>query len=187
MKTKAAVAVLGLAAAAFAFPAAAQMSMSAGYVGGSIGQSKFKADCAGADCDTNDTSFRIFGGYQFTPNIAAELGYTDLGKLKVKVPPFGTGDIGVTAWDLSAVGLWPIGQFSILGRLGLARVDAKPGGIFSGNSETKNGVTWGLGGQYDFNRNLGIRVEFQRFKADAGGGDTADVDNLSLGVLWRFR
>src|SRR5581483_9830432 len=187
MKSKAVVAVLGLAAATLALPAAAQMNMSAAYVGGALGQSNFKADCSGLNCDKKDTSFRIFGGYQFTPNIAAELGYTDLGKLKADFPPFGSGDISATAWDLSGVFSWPIGQFGVFGRLGVARVEAKPGGIFVGDSETKTGLTWGLGGQYDFNRNLGLRVEFQRFRADAGGGDTADIDNLSLGVLWRFK
>ena len=184
MKTKALVAVVGLAAATLALPAAAQMSMNAAYIGGSLGQSNFKGDCAG-NCDKKDTSFRLFGGYQFTPNIAAELGYTDLGKLKV-----GSGDIGATAWDLSGVFSWPIQQFGVFGRLGVARVEAKPGGSLSGfDSNTKTGLVWGLGGQYDFNRNLGIRAEWSRYKADAGGGlgGEGDVDNLSLGVLWRFK
>jgi OmpA-OmpF porin, OOP family len=188
MKTKAVVAALGIAAATLALPAAAQMSMSSGYIGGSLGQSNFKADCGGIDCDKKDTSFRIFGGYQFTPNIAAELGYTDLGKLKVDLGPFGSGDVSATAWDLSGVFTWPIAnQFGVFGRIGFARVEAKPGGVLGGDSETKTGLTWGLGGSYDFNRNLGLRLEFQRFRADAGGGDTADIDNLSLGVVWRFQ
>ena len=77
MKTKAVIAVLGLAGAALALPATAQMTMNAAYIGGALGQSKFKGDCGIPNCDTKDTSFRLFGGYQFTPNIAAELGYTD--------------------------------------------------------------------------------------------------------------
>src|ERR671930_126021 len=99
MKTKAVIAVLGLASATLALPAAAQMSMSSAYVGGSLGQSKFKGDCGGGgfSCDTKDTSFRIFGGYQFTRNIAAELGYTDLGKLTVS--GFGvSGEVKATAF-----------------------------------------------------------------------------------------
>jgi OOP family OmpA-OmpF porin len=186
MKSKAVVAVLGLAAATLALPAAAQMSMSSAYIGGSLGQSNFKGDCGGS-CDKKDTSFRLFGGYQFTPNIAAELGYTDLGKLKIDFgAPFGTGEISATAWDLSGVFTWPIGQFGIFGRAGLARVEAKPGGALTGDSDSKTGLTWGVGGQYDFNRNLGLRLEYQRFRADFGG-DNNDIDNLSLGVLWRFK
>src|SRR5437016_4828755 len=121
MRSKATIAVFGLAAAALALPAAAQMSMSSGYVGGGIGQSKFKGDCGG--CDKNDTSFRLFGGYQFTRNIAAELAYADLGKIKFT----GGGEVAVTAWDLSGVFSWPLAnQFSVFGRLGLARTEAKP-------------------------------------------------------------
>src|SRR5919201_81955 len=124
MKTKAVIAVLGLASATLALPAAAQMSMSSAYVGGSVGQSRFKADCSGLDCDKNDTSFRLFGGYQFTRNIAVELGYADLGKLKVSGTVFGvpiSGAVEATAWDLSGVFSWPFAnQFGVFGRLGVA-------------------------------------------------------------------
>ena len=190
MKTKAVIAALGLAGAALALPAAAQMSMSAVYVGGGIGQSKFKADCGGGlDCDKNDTSFRGFVGYQFTRNIAVEGGYTDLGKLKVS--GFGTSaDIQVTAWDLSGVFSWPIEQFGVFGRLGIASVKAKPGGAFSGaGDQTKSGLTGGLGVSYDLNKNLGFRGEWQRFKADSGSnlGGEGDVDNFMLSALWRFQ
>lgn len=187
MKTKAVVAVLGIAAATLALPAAAQMSMNAAYIGGQLGQSKFGGDCGAPNCDTKDTSFRFFGGYQFTPNIAAELGYTDLGKVKADVPGLGSGEVKGTAWDLSGVFSWPIQQFGVFGRLGVARVEAKPGGIFVGDSTSKTGLTWGLGGSYDINRNVGLRLEFQRFRVDSGGGDTNDVDNLSIGVLYRFK
>src|SRR6266850_2576148 len=76
---KSAVAVLAITAAAFALPAAAQLNTSAFYVGATIGQSKFKNSCtglpAGFSCDEKDTAWRLLGGYQFTPNIAAEFGY----------------------------------------------------------------------------------------------------------------
>ena len=43
-------------------------------------------------------------------------------------------------------------------------------------------MTWGLGGQFDFNRNIGLRAEWQRYKVSDG-----NVDNLSIGVLYRFQ
>src|SRR5947207_8518941 len=83
---KAAVAVPGIPAAAFGLPAAAQMNMSAFYVGATVGQSKFKDSCtglpAGFSCDEKDTAWRILGGYQFSPNFAAELGYHNFGETK---------------------------------------------------------------------------------------------------------
>src|SRR5260221_5088440 len=83
---KSAIAVLAVTASAFALPAAAQMNMSAFYVGGSLGQSKFKNSCtglpAGLSCDEKDTAWRILAGYQFNPNIAAAIGYHNFGQTK---------------------------------------------------------------------------------------------------------
>jgi OOP family OmpA-OmpF porin len=195
MKTKALIAVAALGAAAFSLPATAQMSMSSAYIGGGIGQSKFKDACSGSftgvSCDDKDTAFKIFGGYQFNKNIAAEVGYTDLGKAKASGAGV-TAEQKATAWELSALGSFPVWQqLSILGRLGLyygeGKVDA-PG--VSGKKNTTD-LTYGLGVGYDFTRNLGVRGEWQRYakvKFEAGGtsGD-ADVDVLGVSVLWRFQ
>ena len=183
MNRKALIAISALSAAVFAAPAMAQMrmpSMSSAYIGGSLGQSKFKVDCGG--CDTKDTAFRLFGGYQFNRTIAAELGYTDFGKLG------GTGGLEANAWDLSGVFSWPFAnQFAAFGRLGLARVEGKASGTFGTASDTKNALTWGLGVQYDVMRNLGLRGEFQRYKVDAGSAGSVNIDVLSVGALWRFQ
>ena len=188
MNRKALIAIAALSTAAFAAPAMAQMRMSSAYIGGSIGQSKFKGACddaGGLSCDDKDTAFRLFGGYQFNRNIAAELGYASLGKVKLSGPGF-SGSVEGTAWDLSAVGSWPLAnQFSVLGRLGFARTEGKGGGDFGG-SDNKTGVTFGLGAQYDFSRNLGLRGEWQRYKVNAAGDDS-NVDVLSIGALWRFQ
>ena len=193
MKTKATVAILGLAAAAFALPAAAQMKMpdlSSAYIGGSLGQSKMKLDCTGlSSCDDKDTAFRIFGGYQVNRTFSAELGYTDLGKAKFRATGV-DGKFEASAFDLSAIGAWPLAnQFSIFGRLGAYYGTIKVSGTgVIGSDKSKAGLTFGLGGQYDFNRNLGLRLEWQRFaKMDSGAGGKSDVDNLSIGALYRFQ
>jgi OmpA-OmpF porin, OOP family len=193
MKKKYAVAVVGLAAAAFALPAAAQMrtpSLSSVYVGGSLGQTKHNVTCVGCTgTDDKDTGFRLFAGYQINRNFAAELGYADLGKAKLTAGA-ASSEIDATAWDLSAIGAWPIGQFSIFGRLGAYHGERKVSGnaLTVSGSESKTGLTFGVGGQYDFNRNLGLRLEWQRYaKMKTAGGAEGDVDNLSLGVLWRFQ
>ena len=187
---KALVAVFGLTAAALAMPAAAQSA----YIGGSLGQSKFNIDCSGGlTCDDKDTAFRLFGGYQFTRNLAAELGYADLGKSKL-TGPGGTDELAADAWDLSGVFMWPFGStgFNVFGRLGLYYGNMDLSGVDRGSKTTTN-VTYGLGGGYDFNKSLGLRAEWQRYskmkaRNDATGAETdGDVDNLSIGVLWRFQ
>ena len=194
MKSKSVIAILGLAAASFALPAAAQMrspSLSSAYVGGSLGQSKMKFDCGGAaTCDQTDTALRIFLGYQFTPNIAAELGYSDLGKSKIADPSFGSADVKATAWDLSAVGLWPLAnQFSLLGRLGIFHGETKLSGDLGDAKDTKTGLLWGLGGQFDLNKNLGFRAEWNRYSKLGGDnfGEKFNVDVFNVSALWRFQ
>ena len=196
MNIKALVPVLGLSAAAFALPAAAQ-NMSAVYIGGGFGQSQFKGACdnvsgAGVSCDDKDTSFRLFGGYQLNRNFAAELGYSDLGKAKV-TDPFGSTELGVTAWDLSAVGMFPVmDALAIFGRLGGYWGEAKLSGGASGSKTTTN-LVYGLGLQYDFMKNFGVRGEWSRYskvkaKNDATGvEDDGDVDVLGVSVLYRFQ
>src|SRR5918999_616226 len=127
-KAKEGLAVLGLALTiAFAGPAFAQDT--AFYVGGALGQAQVDIDCTGAtSCDEKDTSWKIFGGYQFNRNLAIELGYINFGEATASgpTPPFGTTSVKFesTAFELVGVGSMPIAdRFSIFGKLGLYRAD----------------------------------------------------------------
>lgn len=160
------------------------------YAGATIGQSDFSsADCSGVTCDTKDTAFRILGGYQINRNFAAEIGYHDLGKLKVSAPGL-SGEVKANAFELVGLGAFPINQqFSIYGKLGFYRGEAKLSGDFGDGKETNTDLTYGVGVQYNFNRQLGVRGEWQRY-SKLGGDDTggdSDVDVLSIGVVFRFQ
>jgi len=157
-------------------------------VGGSIGQSKFKVDCpAGVSCDDSDTAFRAFGGYNFNKHFGVELGYADLGKLTVSALGI-SGDIKATAWDLLAVGTLPIGdKFGVYGKLGMYRADTKESGAIGGSSDSNTDITYAIGGQYNFNKNLGIRAEWQQYKKVGSDSDNGDVEVMSIGVVWYFR
>lgn len=189
------IALLSTTALAFALPAAAQsLNSSAFYAGANIGQSKVNLDCtAGLTCDDSDTAFKIFGGYSFTQNIALELGYVDLGKATLSGPG-GKDEIKATAFDLTGVFSWPFSNsgFSVFGRAGLYSGKLELSGVDHG-SKTTTDLTYGLGAGYDFNRNLGLRAEWQRYskmkvRNDANGAeDDGDVDALTIGVLYRFQ
>lgn len=188
---KSAVAVLGLAAAAFALPAAAQMNMSAFYVGASVGQSKFKDSCtglpAGVSCDEKDTAWRILGGYQFSPNFAAELGYHNFGETKAS----GGGvdaKIKANAWEAVGLGILPVAsQFGVYGKLGLHHSEAKlDSNVGITGKDTGNGWTAGGGVQWDVMPALGVRAEWQHY-AKVGGESDNKIDVLSLGGIWRFK
>jgi OOP family OmpA-OmpF porin len=146
-----------LGAAAMTVSAAALAQVPGFYAGLDVGRSEVGSE--------NDTGFKIFGGYQFHKNIAAELGYGLL---------FDKSGVEVKALEATAVGVFPLAnQFSLYGKLGIANVDANPG-------SDKTELTWGIGGQYDFTRNLGARLQWQRYETDDA------IDFLSVGVVWKF-
>ena len=189
MKSTSIIAVLGLAAAAFAAPAAAQTR--GGYLGFNAGQSDFKFGCGAGPCDTKGRDYKLFGGFQFNRYAAIEAGYSDMGKTT-----FGSSRLKATAWEVSGVGTWgvPMGAggmgLSLLGRLGLYNGDVKSETPSTGTT-LKHGttsVTFGFGVQADLSRILAARAEWQRFSKMGGGGlgTKADIDNLTVGALWRF-
>jgi OmpA-OmpF porin, OOP family len=162
MNKKWIVSTLGAAAIAVSAGAYAQQPATTGfYIGAEVGNT----DVEHAD---SDVGFKFLGGYQFNRYIAAELGYGLL---------YDKSDVEVKTLEAVAVGMFPIAnQFSIIGKLGFANVDVKvPAG-----SDDKTELTWGVGVQYDFNRNLGVRALWQRYETDDA------VDFLAVGVTWKF-
>ena len=148
----------------FILLAAPAIARAQAYVGAGIGESKLD--------DRNDTAAKLFGGYQFQPNFAIEAGYQDLG---------GARSASVTAFDLSFVGSWELGnRFTLLGRIGAYRADTSGAG-------TNFGPLFGLGMGYELTRNASFRLEWQRY--DKLGPDTLpalDIDVFSIGALYRF-
>lgn len=156
-------------------------------------------------------------GYEFDPNFAVEAGYVDLGKttysatyatqIRYAIPGTRLTYIGprtngsasreakLTGWTVAGLGIYPINdQFSVFGKLGMIRAQVKAtdagGGFGAGEeiNEAKWKVTYGLGGSYNYSKNIGIRAEWERFSklGDAETTGSADVNMLSLGLVGRF-
>jgi OOP family OmpA-OmpF porin len=186
------------AAIAFSTPSAfAQARGEAGwYLGGSLGQSKVDIeDCGGAvTCDEEGTAWRILGGYQINRNFAVELGFHQFGDASASGPG-GSINFEANAFELVGLGAFPLGnQFSVYGKAGLYRGETKVTGstVLTGPidiKETNTDLTYGIGAQYDINRQLGVRAEWQRY---TNMGDNAtigesDVDVMSVGLVVRFQ
>jgi OmpA-OmpF porin, OOP family len=168
------------------------------YVGATFGQSKFKQFCSdtagpGADCDDKDKAIRILGGYQLNRVLAAEVGYSQLGKAKASVPGASVEN-KASVWELDGIAALPIGSaFSIYGKGGVYHGETKA--TFSstafGSNENKvsnTAFTYGAGVRFDFMRNLALRAEYQRYQGLGDNDSTGqtDIEVLSLGVLWKF-
>jgi OOP family OmpA-OmpF porin len=160
-----------------------------GYVGGSVGASHANIDCAGAtDCSNNSTGFKIFGGYKFTPNIAGELSYVDLGKAHATVAPdtvsiksTGLG-IGVAAFADFAP------QWKGVGRLGILSSSTKAtvsGSVNGSDTDRNTNAYLGLGIGYEIQKGLTLdgTLDFTRIKYSS---ESANVRVLSVGLTYAF-
>ena len=188
------------------------------YLGGAIGSSKAKdvGSCSDifetvTSCDdkTRLTGWRLFVGYQVIQYLAAEVGYVDLGNFttsgtgtipSIIVPPVeftANASDRATGFSLDAVGTLPIrARFGLIGRVGLvvwsldASADVAGGGVSRSTSQKPTGTSAGFGAgvNYDFEKKVGARAEFQRF-AKIGDDSTgkSDVDLISASLIYRFR
>lgn len=162
-----------------AVPSFAQApSPDSGFYGG-LGIGRSDSNLAGAT-DSTDSAWKAFGGYQFNKYFAVEGGYIDLGKASV----FGLS-FDSKAWQAAAVGSLPITpQFALTGKLGLARTETD---VSLFGTDHNNDPTYGLGLRYDFNRQFGVRGEWERFRASGNPlAGNSDIDVYTVNALFRF-
>jgi OOP family OmpA-OmpF porin len=188
--------ILGLALSA-ALPLAvhAQAATPGIYVGANIGQSEaldYECDLL-PGCKKKGTAWKLYGGWQFHRNFAAEIGYTDLGQVSANIPGIFDETKKVKLGELSLIASWPAtNRFSLFGRAGAFYANTVDDVVQSGAArhlaETNSGFTYGGGVQYFFWSNIALRVEFQKW-LKLGGGDTekSDYQAFTAGVLWKFQ
>lgn len=167
------VAVVLSAIVATSFNASAQDS-NGFFVSANIGPSQYKLD----DVEKKNKFLAGVGvGYSFTPNVALELGFNDYGKINVD-----SVNARVSATHLSLLLSAPIANdFSIYGRLGVARVELQADGFGLNFSERKTKGLYGIGAAYNFAKNIQGTIEFQNQKVVDG-----DVRALAMGVKFKF-
>jgi OOP family OmpA-OmpF porin len=206
--------LLALAALASAGVQAQEPAMNTGlYMGISAGESKAHLDNplisqnllgSGATVnavtsDQKGTGYKAFVGFPMNSNWAVETGYFDLGRfgLDATTLPAGTltGSSRIKGLNLDIVGTLPItDSWSLLGRIGAAYAQTK--GTYSGtgvgaiaNTETNKRETnykYGFGTQYAFTPAFTLRLEGERYRVNDAVGQRANVDLISLGLVYRF-
>lgn len=165
-------------------PAAAQGT--GPYVGLGVGQATTDlCDDLGipsSNCDDKDTGIKIFGGYNFNQNFGLEVGWIDLGEVKV-TGPGGSASVEVDGFQLAAVGTYPINpQFSIFGKIGVYMWDASVSSTVGiSGSDDGTDLMFGAGVGWNFTPNLALRAEWEHFDFDDNGADL-----LSASIVFRF-
>ena len=146
-----------------------------------------------------DSSYKIYGGYQFNKYIGLEGGYFDLGKFgfTANTLPLGSldGNIRLRGFNLDAVGTFPLSEkFSALGRVGINNAQARDtfrgtGAVNVANpnpSKRDTNYKLGVGVQYAFNDVLVMRGEIERYRINDAIGNRGNIDVFSLGLIYRF-
>jgi OOP family OmpA-OmpF porin len=194
-----------------ALPAIAQ-DTSHYYGGVSVGQSKTQTDAAGltsgllpgallldSTTDKKDTSYKLFGGYQFNRNIALEGGYFDLGKNSFStgtIPP-GTlaGQSKVRGLNLDLVGTLPLTErFSALARVGVQHAWSKStasgtgegAGVAPSSKRDDSGAKVGFGLQYEMSPAVWVRGEVERYRIKNAVGQSNNVDVATVSLVFPF-
>ena len=126
---------------------------------------------------------RIGAGYRFTPNVGLEVDYAQSGNSS---SVFGT-TYKISATQLAVIGTYPINpDFDIFAKLGMSanKVSLSAGTC---NSCSKTDVLFGVGGQYNINQQVGIRLQYESLgKATNSGTNDITASTLSLGVVYAF-
>eukprot|EP01030_Chromulinospumella_sphaerica_P006242 gene6242-6102_t len=171
------------------------------YVGIGAGESKghfdsrrkareFGASTNNMTEDHRGASYKAFVGFPLSPFWAVEAGYFDLGRFGYSGSPVGSASAlsRTNGLNLDLVGTLPItDRWSLLGRVGAAYAETKDS--YSNGSSQKNRDThykFGFGTQYAFTPAVTLRVEGERYRIDKILGNRADVDVLSLSLVYRF-
>jgi len=161
------------------------------------------SSCTG---DDSSTGWKVIAGYDINRNLAVEGGYVDLGTFHGSAsgtvfgtPGMATGNARASGFSLDAVGTLLAGdRFGLVGRIGVfewsldatasrTSVAAYSNGTFSGSARGAS-LDFGVGVKYDFDKNLGVRAELQKF-ANIGSDATgkSDVSLISASLVYRFR
>lgn len=160
--------------------------------------------------EDSDTSLSLFGGYRFSPYLAVEAGYVDLGTAEYRstgtvnppgpvasAPASYALDIEAKGFSAAALGSIPLGKsFDVHGHLGLLFSDTEfsqranisttsAAESFSANSQD---VFYGIGAGLHLGERWAFSLDWQQFKDVGDEEETGegDVDRLSLGVTYKL-
>jgi OOP family OmpA-OmpF porin len=191
MKKQVLVTLLG---AALALPLAAQAE--GGYIGANIGRAeqKWSVDDAGSMKD-EDTSFKLYGGVNFTKNFGVEVGYVYFGEFSAS----GTDGLNSasisskpTSLYLAATGTLPLNdQFSLFAKAGVSanstKLRATLNGFSVSGTEDDTSAMFGIGAAYNFTKNVALVAEYENFgKVFKEDGLNLKADLISIGLRYKF-
>ncbi len=180
------------------------------YIGASVGQTKGNLNVddtrrslatnavvlSSFSSDDKDVGYRLFVGKQLNRFFSVEAGYSDLGETTfTSNSQIGTAgaNIKYRGVSLDLITQVPFTErFSAYTRLGVAYMEAKTEhtGIRNAGrgNQTEKGAAGkvGLGLEYKFSEALAMRAEYERTRLDDSIRTKANVDLMSLGLVYKL-
>jgi len=171
-------------------------AMADGFYGAlDIGRSTNKDSCAGVpagiSCSDAGSAYRIGGGYQITRIWGVEVDYGVLASTKASLGSL-SSELKPKSLQVVATGTFSIAnQFSVIGRLGIARnsTDYTSSNGLTADSTTSTNLAYGIGAQYDFSKNMGVRAQYESVGKITDPTDTSltyKVSMISAGLVFKF-
>lgn len=159
-----------------------------GYVGLSLGRSRYSAPCGvtSFNCDSTDNSVQISAGSMVGNFWGVELAYIDMGRINR-----GGGTTRAQGLNLSVIGKAPVWQsLGVFGKLGTTygrtETSAAAGSGLATGSERGFGLSYGAGVSYDFTPQLSATLGFDSHDFRFAGGGRDPVRSTSLGLQYRY-
>ncbi len=129
----------------------------------------------------------------FTPYLGAEIGYGAFGKAKVSVPVAGTAvnaELKSSGFSAFLTAQYPVDNWAIFGKIGMGWLDNEvtvtaPGLGAASDSDNSTKLAWGLGATYMFNKNLGMRGEYENYDYDYRG-ESDSITMWSVSIQYKF-
>lgn len=137
--------------------------------------------------DSDDTAYKVFGGWRMNPYLAFELAYVNLGSPTDEILPGTNLTVETDGFAPYVVGTFPIGDwFELFAKAGYYWYDVEtrvssPLGSASSKSSDDN-FTWSAGAGVNIFEHVNIRLEYEQFDFE----DTDTSNALWLTGAFRF-
>jgi len=155
------------------------------YIGLGLGQGQMNLT---APLSTNSAvAYDVAIGYQFSRNLAAEIGYVNLGKATATAGSVG----GKTAvGSVTGIGSVSVGDVvSLYAKFGLAKAVTKWDSALApqmSTTQNKTALTGGVGVSVDFAPRVAMRVGYDRYNVGSTDPATGYAQTVLLTVLFKL-
>jgi len=168
----------------YAFAVAPALADNTGklYIAGDLGSATY----SNISPFPNPGVVRFAFGYHFSPNLAAEVGYSVFVDSTISGPG-GSATVSASAFQVAAIGSLPLNpQFDLIGKLGFSSNSAEGGGLASGITTSNSSVLFGVGAQYHMNSQFSLRAQYDDYGDFESGASPMKATSFSLGLIYNF-